>query len=870
MKTAIRRFLGMFRHRRTDAVLDEEIRAHLDLLAEESVRRGMTPEEARAAARRAFGGVDQVKEVYRDQRGWPWLDAMTHDTRYAVRSLRRDPLFCAVAVLTLALGIGATTAIFGGVKAVLLEPLPYVDADRVTEIIETSVTGTRNAGTFGMFQGLADRTRSFEAMAVMKAWQPTITEDGQPERLEGQRVSARYFDVLRTPPASGRSFSPVDDRPGAANVVMLSNALWRRRFGGDPMILGRRITLDDAQYTVVGITPSGFENVLSPSAEIWAPLQYDISLGAAWGHHLGTVGRLRRGVTAQAASREIDQIGHVVLNEWRPASYGRDVVLVAHPLGSEITRAIRPSLLAVLGAVFLVLLVACVNVTNLLLARGAKRRDEFVVRMALGAGRGRLIRLMIIESVVLALAGGALALVGATAGIRALVALAPPELPRAHAIRIDDVVFAFAGAIAALSGVFAGLIPALQVSRESPPDAMRSAARSATDGRGARRALVVVEVALAVVLLVSAGLLFRSFQRLFAISPGFESSGRVTMQVHASRGFDRAATDRFFARALEAVRDLPGVETAAFTSQLPLSGDDDEYGARFEGDDPSSGYNVFRYAVSPRYFEAMGIAVRAGRALDERDAPTSPLAVVVSESLARRRFRSQDPIGRRLHLGPPGAPWYTIVGVAADVRQVSLAVSQPDAVYIPTSQSWFSERSLSLVANVRGEATRVVPALRNAIWSVDKDQPIVRVATMEQLITASAATRRFALILFEGFAAAALTLAAIGLYGLLSGSVAERRREIGIRAALGASRAAILALVARQGLALTGAGLAAGLVAAVAASRALVTLLFGVTPLDPVTYAAVTALLGVVAAVACAVPAWRAVRIEPAVALRHE
>jgi predicted permease len=511
-----------------------------------------------------------------------------------------------------------------------------------------------------------------------------------------------------------------------------------------------------------------------------------------------------------------------------------------------------------------------VNVTNLLLARGAKRRDEFVVRMALGAGRGRLLRLVLTESALLALAGGVLAVVAANLGVRALVALAPPELPRAQTIRIDEVVFAFAAALAALSGASAGLIPALHVSRESSPDVMRSGARSVTDRRGVRRGLVVVEVALAVVLLVSAGLLFRSFQRLFAISPGFEPSGRITMQVQASRQFDRAATDRFFARALEAVRDVPGVQRAAFTSQLPLSGDDDEYGARFEGDDPSSGYNVFRYAVSSGYFEAMGIALHAGRALDERDASTGPLAVVVSQSLARRKFRAQDPIGRRIHLGPPSAPWYTIVGVAADVRQVSLAVSQPDAVYIPASQSWFAERSLSLVAKVRGDATRVAPALRSAIWSVDKDQPIVRVATMEQLITASAATRRFALILFESFAAAALTLAAIGLYGLLSGSVAERHREIGIRAALGASRAAILALVARQGLALTGAGLAAGLLVAVAASRALVTLLFAITPLDPVTYAAVTALLAAVAVFACAIPAWRAVRIEPAVALRHE
>jgi putative ABC transport system permease protein len=873
MKPTIRQFMSRlfpwFRRRWSDAAFSDEIRIHLDLLTEDHVRRGMSLAEARAAARRDFGGVDQIKEHYRDQRGWPALDALLQDARYACVTLRRDPVFCLVAVLTLGLGIGATTTIFGGVKAVLLEPLPYANADRVAEIIETNPSGTRNHGTFGMFRGLADHTRSFEAMAVVRSWQPTIAGDGQPERLEGQRVSAGYFNVLGVPTATGRVFNAAEDRPAGGNIVILSDALWRRRFGGDAAIVGRRIMLDDAPYTVAGVMPSDFENTLAPAAEIWAPLQYDMSLGTAWGHHLRTIGRLRPGVTVGAASREIDDIGHAVLNEWRPASYAQNVVLLVNTLGSEITRAVRPSLLPVVGAVALVLLVACVNVTNLLLARGARRREEFVTRVALGAGRGRLIRLVLVESVVLALAGGALAVVTADLGVRALVAVAPPELPRAHSIRVDGMVFAFATALATLSGLVAGLIPALQVSRDAS-GALRSTPRSVTPRQGTRRALVVTEVAVALVLLVSAGLLFRSFQRLFAVSPGFDASGRVTMQVQAARRFDSAATDRFYARALDEVRVVPGVERAGLTSQLPLSGDDDEYGARFEGDDPSAGYNVFRYAVSPGYLEAMGIAIRSGRVLDERDARGAPPVALISESLARRKFAGQDPIGRRVHLGPPAAPWYTIVGVAADVRQVSLAVNQPDAVYIATRQSWFPERSLSFVVKVRGDATSAVPALRRAIWSADKNQPIVRVATVDDLVAASSATRRFALLLFESFAAAALMLAAIGLYGLLSGIVTERHREIGIRGALGASRSEIVALVARQGFVLVGAGIVAGLFAALAASRALATLLYGITQLDPMTYAASAALLVGVAALACAVPAWRAVRIDPAVALRHE
>jgi putative ABC transport system permease protein len=863
------RFLALFWRRRSEAGLDEEIRGHLDLLTADHVRSGMSLAEARAAARRDFGGVARTKEQYRDRYGWPFLESLAQDARYTARTLRRDAVFSVVAVLTLALGIGATTTIFGGVKAVLLDPLPYADAGRLTQIIETSPDGTRNAGTFGMYRGLVDRARSFEAMAVVKPWQPTMTTDDQPERFEGQRVSARYFDVLRVSPAAGRTFQAAEDQPGATNVVILSDALWRRRFGGDPAIVGRSITLDDTRYAVVGVAPRDFENVLAPSVEIWAPLQYDMSLGSAWGHHLSTVGRLRNGITPGAASREIDEIGHAVLNEWRPATYGQHVQFVVTPLGTEITRAVRPSLLAVLGAVVLLLVVASVNVTNLLLTRGAKRRSEFMMRMALGAGRARLVRLVLVESVLLAAAGGALAVGASALGVRALVAFAPAQLPRANAIRVDGVVFVFATVVTTLVGLLAGLIPALQASRRVSPGAMR-AGRSITDRQAARRTLVAAEVALAVVLLVSAGLLFRSFQRLFAVAPGFDPSGRITMQVQTSgRRFDKAATERFFTRALEAVRDVPGVETAAFTSQLPLSGDDDEYGARFE-DDLVRGYNIFRYAVSSGYFEAMNIAVRRGRAIDARDAASSPPIVVISESLARRKFHEQDPIGRRVRLGPPTAPWYTIVGVAADVRQVSLAVNQPDAVYLATSQSWFVDRSLSLVAKVRGDVASLTPALRTAIWSVDKDQPIVRVATLDGLVAASAATRRFALTLFEAFATAALSLATIGLYALLSGSVTERHREIGIRAALGASRPDILALVARQALVLTGFGLGVGLLTAAATSHALASLLFGVTPLDPVTYAVATGLLAGVAALACAVPAWRAMRIEPAVALRAE
>ncbi|HKG94968.1 MAG TPA: FtsX-like permease family protein, partial [Gemmatimonadaceae bacterium] len=530
------------------------------------------------------------------------------------------------------------------------------------------------------------------------------------------------------------------------------------------------------------------------------------------------------------------------------------------------------------GAVALLLAIACVNVTNLLLARGARRRGELAVRAAIGAGRARLVRQLLTESLLLAAAGGALGMAVAELGVRALVALSPPGLPRVGAIRLDGTVLAFGLGLTTLVGLAFGLVPALQLSSwRALHAAMRSGARQTVGGghRLTRRTLVVAEVALALVLLVGAGLLLRSMQRLFAVAPGFDPSGLLTMQVQvAGHQFDDdGAVHRFFDQALDAVRRVPGVRAAAFTSQLPLSGDLDEYGVHFESSTSVSAEadnGALRYAVSPGYFEVMGIPLLRGRLLDDRDAAGTPAAVLLSESLARRKFPGADPIGRRLRVGPNDGPWATVVGVVGDVKQASLAASRPDAVYVTTAQWRFADRARSLVVRARGEAAALTPAVKGAVWSVDRDQPIVRVATMDALLAASAAERRFALILFEAFAAAALALAAIGLYGILSGSVAERMRELGVRAALGASRGALLGLVMRQGTALAAAGVAIGLAAAAAASQALAALLFGVSRLDPATYLGVVALLAVVSVVACWVPAWRAARVDPAITLRAE
>ena len=799
-------------------------------------------------------------------------DEMFQDLRYGARMLMKTPGFTLIAVVTLALGIGASTAIFSAVNPILFEPLPYPHADRITSILEMNRDGSHNAGTFGMYRGLVERNRSFDEIAVFKPWQVTLVGSNQPERLEGQRVSASYFQVLGVSPAVGRDFQTSDDQLNGPKIAIISDALWRRRFGGDAEIVGRQATLDDVLYTIVGVMPNGFENVLSPAAELWAPLQYDMSLGTAWGHHLRTVGRLRPGVSVDQGTRELDVVGNAVLNEQHPESYGRGVQFVAVSLQDEVTRAVKPALLAVLGAVMLVLAIACVNVTNLLLARGAQRRGEFAVRCALGAAPTRMIRQLLTESLLLSIFGGALGMAVAWFGIRALATLSPSGLPRLNAIGWNSAVFAFAFGITTLIGLGVGLIPAFHSSRSDLQTGLqRSSSRTAGGHQRTRRALVVAEVALALVLLVSAGLLLRSMERLFAINPGFDVARALTMQVQTSgRRFDKETTDRFFAQALEAVLRVPGVNRAAFTSQLPLSGDDDQYGARFEGDDPTVGYSVFRYAVSPGYLEMIGIPLLRGRLLDEHDGAGAPLALLISESLAKRKFPDKDPIGQRLHVGPVNRPWFTIVGVVGDIKQASLAASQSDAVYSTATQWIFENSSMSLVVRTDVDPGALASDIKQAIWSVDKDQAIVRVATMDDLLAATAAERRFAMILFETFGLVALVLASIGIYGVLSGSVTERTREIGVRLALGAQRRDVLGLVLRQGMILTIGGVVVGLVAAWSVTGVLSKLLYSVSATDPWTFGGVALLLIVVALLACYVPARRATKVDPLVALRHE
>lgn len=854
----------------------DEVRHYLDEATADFQARGLTPSEARLAARRAFGSETAVREHVRTS-GWEYaVGSFLADIRYGVRLLRATPGFTIVTVLTLAIGIGGATAIFSAVNPILFASLPYPHPGRIVSIVEQYTNGSRTDGTFAMYRAFADRTAAFDAIAVFKPWRPTITGQGRPERLEGQRVSAGYFTVLGVAPIAGRDFAPSDDRPGGPNVAILGNGFWRRHFNADPAIVGQDVRLDDSRFTVIGVMPAQFENVTAQDAGLWAPLQYETNFtpnGREWGHHLKTIARLRDGMPLPQAAQQMESVGSRVIRESHPQSYDPNTRFTVFLLGDDLASGVKPALVVILGAVALILVIACVNVINLLLARGVRRRGEFALRAALGAARLRLLRQALTETLVLAFAGGTAGVLVAFWAVRGLVRLSPPSLPRSDAIAVDLPVLIFAAAITTVIGLGFGIVPALHAAVMAPGEGLQQSSTRAAGGHSRmRRLLVVIEITLAVILLVGSGLLFRSLQRLFEVPLGFDSSRLLTMQVQAVGQQYRggAAIQQLYDRQLDAVRHVPGVMAAGFSSQIPLSGERDQYGTTFKATANMSQqtYGVFRYAVSPGYLEAARIPLRAGRMLNDHDVATAPPVALISESLATARFGTHSPVGHEVSMGP--GVIFTIVGVVGDVRQVSLAADNPLACYIPAAQSWFPDNPRSLIVRSRGDPASLAGAIQQAIWSVDKDQPIARVATMDALVKTSEAQRRFAFILFDAFGVTALILAAIGIYGVLAGSVSERTREIGLRAALGASRREIVGMILRQGMTMTGVGVAIGLIGAALASRALITLLFGISRLDPATYAFVVVLLLATSLGACALPAWRAARVDPSITLRSE
>jgi putative ABC transport system permease protein len=804
------------------------------------------------------------------------MHGLASDLRLAMRMLARRPGVSLLAILTLAVGIGATTAIFSVVDPVLFRGLPYPNADRIAMVWERGLDGQPSNTTFATYSDMVERNHWFSAIALVRDWRPTLMGRGEPEQIEGQRVSSTWLRVLGIHPALGRDFRAEEDSPSGERVVMVSQALWRRRFASDPSIIGKQISLDEIPHTVIGVLPADFENVLEPTAQIFAPLRYSAALSYACRscRHLRAVARLANGVTRAQAVRDMNQLSAQLVQE-HPTDYPVAGMFVT-PLREQITRSVRPALIGTLAAVALLLVIACANVMSLLLARAVQREGEFAIRAALGAARPRVLRQLLAESLVLAAIGGACGVLVAHLALKLLVLLGPSDLPRLDEIRVDGRVLLFSLGITALTGIVSGLAPAFHAMRRDLQSSIRRAGRgSGRPARRTRQTLVVTEIALALVLLVAAGLLFRSLGRLLDVNPGVQTAHVLTMELTPTgkRFNNDTVTRAFFTETMRAVRAIPGVQRAALVSQLPLGGNMDRYGVHIESKplaNEEQAPSADRYAVSSDYLETMGIPVIHGRGLRPSDDENAPDVVVINETFAKRTWPGADPIGERVKVGGTDGPWRSIVGVVGDVHQESLDADLTEQVYLPEAQWPYADGAMELVVRTRGEPSAMSGAIRAAVQGTSRDAVITKVATMERVLAASTARRRFAMELFEAFAGVALLLAAAGIYGVLSGTVSERSREIGIRAALGATRRDILRLVVQQGLRLAATGIAIGAVVALAGMRLIRGLLYGVGASDPVTFVAVMALLFAVALAACWLPAWRAARLDPVMTLRSE
>jgi putative ABC transport system permease protein len=799
------------------------------------------------------------------------------DLRLGARLLRRSPAFTAICVLTLGIGIGATTAIFSVANPLLLQSLPYPDADRLITVFDRAGDGSPTNVGFPTYEDLVERSRFIERAAVAGTWQPTLSEPGNAERITGERVSWTYFDVLGVRPAIGRSFLEEEDQPGVERAVILTHGLWSRRYGGDSSVIGRAISIDGTPHDVVGVLPAAFENVMAPTAEIFRVLRYEAS--QPWAcrtcRHLRMVARVRPDAPLARVDAELDAISAQLASE-HPRDYASVGV---HVLGlhEQVTGNLRPVVLAVIGAAALVLLIAVANVTNLQLARAMRREGEFAIRAAIGAGRGRLVRQLLAEGLLLGALGGAIGVLVAYVTVPALVSRLPATLPRLSAVQVDLVALGLAAGVSLLVGIVIGLAPAWRGSRRSVFDTLRGGKRLAGSPRlVARAGLVVAEVALALVLLTGAGLLSRTLLSLHAVNAGFDASNLLTLQAQATGA--RYETDSAVLvqhdRLRSAVLALPGVTGAGIVSQLPLGGNMDAYGIRAQDkplDNPELAPYADRYAVSHDFMETMRIPLRRGRYFTPADAENAPLVVIVSEALAAKIWPGEDPIGKRIQVGGPSdVPFRDVVGVAANVRHSGLDDGVTQQVYLPTRQWKWADNQFAMVVRTAGDPQRLAPAVRAAVRETDPDQPITSFASMEQVVSSSTAQRSLALLLFAAFAGVAVLLAAAGIYGVLSGHVAERTREIGVRSALGAAPADIMRTVLGQGARLAAIGLALGIVGALAFARLLETLLFGVGAADPLTLGAVSAVLALVAVAACVVPARRALRVDPMTALRSE
>jgi predicted permease len=881
--TQLRSWLHVSLHRsRTESDMDVELRFHMEAFADDLVRSGVSRDEALRRARIEFGGLELTKDQCRDARSATLLDSILQDLRYGFRTLRKSPGFTAVAILTLALGIGANTAIFSVVNSILLHPLAYKDADRLVTILHDGNDPVAAAN----YIEWRDQSSSFLAMGAAEYWSPNLTGVDAPEHLRGHKITQNLFPMLGIDPFLGRFFSPEEDQPGSEHEVILSYRLWQRRFAGDIAAIGKSILLDGAPYTIVGVMPQGFQFApfWATHADLWVPIAFGSRVHNRGGNSLRLFARLKPGATLSQASAEMTTIS-ARLEQLYPGT-NRHVQVT--PLKEKVVGKIAAPLLVLLCAVGFVLLMACANVAHMVLARAAARQKEIAVRTALGAGRVRVVRQFLTENLLLSSIGGSVGWLLAFWCTRALLAISPSSIPRVETVTLDGWVVLFLFTISLLTSVGFGLAPALHASAVNLSDTLKETGRGSSDGlqrSHLRSFLVASEFALALMLLIGAGLMIRSFFALQSVDPGFNPHNVLSMVVSVAGSNEAPVGNRevFYRQLLQRVLVLPGVESVGGINHLPLAGDTWIWPFQIEGrskplpgDEPGAVYRM----ATPGYFYAMQLPLLHGRDIFFTDDSTGPGVVVINERAARAYWPDEDPLGKRISFdtGTTNPPtWLTIIGIVKDAKQEEWALPADPEVYL----SAFQDRAflgagdshsayITLVARTHGNPAALAPALKEAVWSFDRNLPISEVLTMDGVVADANAQPRFEMLLLGLFAALALVLATVGIYGVMSYSVAQRTHEIGIRVSLGASRANVVLLVVRHGLLLALTGSAAGIAGALALSRMMKSLLYEVKPTDPLVFAAVTILLVLVAVAACYIPARRATRIDPMVALRHE
>src|SRR5215470_7694150 len=851
----------LMRKNQSESELDEELNAYVQNAAEAKVRSGATPEEALRLARLEVGGTETVKHQVRAV-GWEFaLEVFVQDVRYGARMLLKSPMFTAVALTTIAIGIGANTAIFSLVDSILLRPLPYPEPQRLVAA-GTNQLGDSEMSPMGTADFLAwrDRQQSFEQVAVLggAGGSFALSGLGEPERIPGVDVSADFFSIFGVAPLKGRGFYSGEDRPGAPGVAVISEQFWRNHLGSDPNVLNRTLILDGKQYSIVGVMPAGFRFPPRKSVDVWAIRTLSPATARPpFGLH--AFGRLKPGVSMRQAAAELDQIVAQV-NAQYPSSTPLAGVMM--PMKEWMVSEVSTALLVLLGMIALLLLIAVVNVANLLLARAAVRQREVMVRMALGASRKRVVRQLLTESAVLSLLGGILGLLLSYLAIRAFLAFGPGQMPRLNEVGINSGVLLFTFVVCVGSGILFGLAPALETSRPALSDPLKDANRSSSSASAHRthRALLVFEVALALLLMMGSGLLIRSFVRLSHVSPGVETDHLITAAISLSDKYSEPQLGQFWKQFLEKVQALPSVEAAGISMSLPpnLLEITNPFTVEGQGYDPHRKLQLAdEMSVSPDYFRALGIPLIKGRFFSRTDrveGEKDPMIVIINEAMAKQYFGSRDPIGGRIQTGEPNpsSPWETIVGVVGDVKYSGLDSGPEPTIYVPYNENGWAGWGwkMYLVVRSSGRAEQIVPAIRAELAGMDSTLPLARVRTMDELLDDSLVQQRFRTWLITGFAALALLLSAIGIYALISYSVSQRTREIGVRVALGAQRSNVLRMVLREGLQLLVFGLLLGWVGAFLGTRVMRSLLYSTSATDAVSIIATSITMIVVALVA--------------------